>query len=158
MRETLCMVEGDYDDVELATEGSMTLKVMALLLKPLLQRRRVDDVGAPWAVDGSHQQPEGLQHHQPRLCRINSPRGSVVIDSATSTTRGASASSTPPPPQQQLEKQCHHIQCHRPFRRELDIIIISFNHSPIFPHKHQPRGARGRGTNLHKKIIFVWRS
>jgi hypothetical protein len=34
------MVEGDYDDVELAAEGSMTLKVMALLLKPLLQRRQ----------------------------------------------------------------------------------------------------------------------
>jgi hypothetical protein len=31
--------EGDYDDVELATEGLMSLKVMALLLKPLLWQR-----------------------------------------------------------------------------------------------------------------------
>jgi hypothetical protein len=34
------MVEGDYDDVELMTEGSMMLKVLTLLLKPLMQRRR----------------------------------------------------------------------------------------------------------------------
>jgi hypothetical protein len=40
MRETWRMVEGDYDDVKLATEGSMMLKVMALLLKPLLWRRQ----------------------------------------------------------------------------------------------------------------------
>jgi hypothetical protein len=33
------MVEGDYDDVEIATEGLMSLKVMALLLKPLLWQR-----------------------------------------------------------------------------------------------------------------------
>jgi hypothetical protein len=40
MRETWRMVEGDYDDVKLATEGSMMLKVMALLLKPVLWRRQ----------------------------------------------------------------------------------------------------------------------
>jgi hypothetical protein len=33
MRETWHMVEGDYDDVELVTEGSMTPKVAAQLLK-----------------------------------------------------------------------------------------------------------------------------
>jgi hypothetical protein len=40
MRETWCMVEGDYDDVELMMERSMMLKVMTLLLKLLLQRRQ----------------------------------------------------------------------------------------------------------------------
>jgi hypothetical protein len=35
------MVEGDYDDVKLTTEGPMMLKVMALLLKPLLRWRQV---------------------------------------------------------------------------------------------------------------------
>jgi hypothetical protein len=39
MRETWHMVEGDYDDVELAAEGSLMRKVMALLLKLLLRRR-----------------------------------------------------------------------------------------------------------------------
>jgi hypothetical protein len=39
MRETWHMVEGDYDDVVLTMQGSMTLKVLALLLKPLMQRR-----------------------------------------------------------------------------------------------------------------------
>jgi hypothetical protein len=34
------MVEGDYDDVERAIEGSMTLKVVAQLLKPLIQQRQ----------------------------------------------------------------------------------------------------------------------
>jgi hypothetical protein len=33
------MVKGDHGDVELAMEGSMMLKVMALLLKPLLRWR-----------------------------------------------------------------------------------------------------------------------
>jgi hypothetical protein len=40
MRETWLVVEGDYDDVELVMEGLMMLKVLALLLKPLLQWRR----------------------------------------------------------------------------------------------------------------------
>jgi hypothetical protein len=39
MRETWRMVEGGYDDVEVATEGLMSLKVMALLLKSLLWQR-----------------------------------------------------------------------------------------------------------------------
>jgi hypothetical protein len=40
MRETWRMVEGDYDDVECTTEESMMSKVVAQLLKPLIQRRQ----------------------------------------------------------------------------------------------------------------------
>jgi hypothetical protein len=36
MRETWCMVKGDYNDVELVTEESMMLKVVAQLLEPLI--------------------------------------------------------------------------------------------------------------------------
>jgi hypothetical protein len=41
------MVEGDYNDVELTMEGSMTL------LKPMLQRRNVVDIKAPQAIDAA---------------------------------------------------------------------------------------------------------
>jgi hypothetical protein len=34
MRETWCMVEGDYDDVELMMEESMMPKVVAQRLEP----------------------------------------------------------------------------------------------------------------------------
>jgi hypothetical protein len=122
MRETLCMVEGDYDDVELATEGSMTLKVMALLLKPLLQRRRVDmsellgplmgrinslrgfniinpasavstAQGAPSSSTPPHQQPEGLRHHRPHLHHSNSLRSSAITFSVIDPSAVSSTSS-----------------------------------------------------------------
>jgi hypothetical protein len=65
-----------------------------------------------------------------RLRRSNGSRGSDSIDpaSATATTQ---------------DKLRHHLRHHRLLRHELDIIINSFNHVPSFPHKHQPRGARG---------------
>jgi hypothetical protein len=40
MRETCHMVKGDSNDVKLTTEELMMMKVVAQLLKPLIQQRK----------------------------------------------------------------------------------------------------------------------